>query len=142
MPHLGSTVRGTPPLPHLWEVGNLNSCAAIPSTEERLALDRPLELLKFQFLHVKGRGVEIRRGLPACCNQLGNLSKINTRAPQRAVKSEPLGLRTQEIPIHAARVEKMEHSKQLHANRITLGYINYYMIPSTQVSSAKVFFPG
>lgn len=57
------------------------------------------------------------------------------------MKSEPLGLRTQEIPIHAARVEKMEHSKELHANGITLGYINYYMIPSTQVSSAKVLFP-
>lgn len=107
MPHLGSTVRGTPPSPHLWEVRNLNSSAAIPSTEEKLALDRPLEPLKFPFLHVQGRGVEeTRRGLPACCNQLGNLSKINTRAPQRAVKSEPLGLRTQEIPIHAARVEK------------------------------------
>lgn len=113
MPHLGSTVRGTPPLPHLWEAGNLNSSAATPGTEERLALDWPLEPLKFQFLHVKGRGVEeIRRGLPACCNQLGNLSKINTRAPQRAVKSEPLGLRTQEIPIHAARVEKMEQTQK------------------------------
>lgn len=83
MPDLYSIMKGSPPTPHLQEVGNLDPRPALPAPEEGPALDGPLELPKPQFLHAKaGEWIRSEEGHPCVAISWG-IGARSTPGPHR-----------------------------------------------------------